>query len=140
MAIYQSACTYACKHVELVAHQVENRLNSVLTTQIRLPKTHTVANPDSVKNEAGLRHQSVNPEDRHCNSASAKGMVAHEVCPKPSQKCQLLAKQRAVTWANKTFPQHLLTLPTCTSHSMRCLVHFALSPKNLVRQLCSLEG
>ena len=44
--------------------------------------------------------------------------------PQTQPKCQLLAKQRAVTWANKTFPQHLLTLPTCTSHSMRCLSAF----------------
>ena len=74
-----------CKHVESVSHQVENRLNSMLTAQIRLPNTRTVADPDSLENEACLRHQSVNPENRHCNSASAKGMVAHEICPKPSQ-------------------------------------------------------
>ena len=74
-----------CKHVELVAHQVENRLNSMLTTEIRLPNTRTVADPDGLENEAGLRHQRVNPQDRHCNSASAKGMVAHEICPKSSQ-------------------------------------------------------
>lgn len=85
MAICQSACTYSCKHVELVAHQVENSLNSVLTTKIRLPKPHTVMDPDSWENEAGLRHQSVNPQDRHCNSASAERMVAHEICPKSSQ-------------------------------------------------------
>ena len=85
MTIYQLACTHSCKHVELVAHQVENSLNSVLTTKIGLPKTHTITDPDSLKDEAGLRHQSVNPEDRHCNSASPKGMIAHEIYPKPSQ-------------------------------------------------------
>ncbi len=131
MAIYQSACTYSCKHVELVAHQVENRLNSVLTTKIRLPNTHTVANPDSLKNEAGLRHQSVNPEDRHCNSASAKGMVAHEMCPKPSQNASCW--QSREQWLGQIRLSHNTFWPCPPAHHTKHndLLQFGLWPKGL---------
>ena len=131
MAIYQSACTYSCKHVELVAHQVENRLNSVLTTKIRLPNTHTVANPDSLKNEAGLRHQSVIPEDRHCNSASAKGMVAHEICPKPSQNASCW--QSRERWLGQIRLSHNTFWPCPPAHHTKHndLLQFGLWPKGL---------
>lgn len=122
-----------------MAHQVENRLNSMLATEIRLPNTDTVADPDSLKNEAGMGHQSVNPEDRHCNSASAKGMTAHEVRPKTSQNASCW--QGRERWLGQVGLSHNTFWPCPPAHHTVCNdFHFGLSPKELVRQTCSLEG
>ena len=78
------ACTaLICKHAEQASHQVEDGLNAVMATEVCLAGAHAVAKTNSLEDNPGMGHQSINPCHWNCNRASAKRMVGHEVIAKP---------------------------------------------------------
>jgi len=85
---YQSAewraCTaLICKHAEQASHQVEDGLNAMLATEVCLSRAHAVAKTNSLEDNPGMGHQTINPCNWNRNHASAKRMVGHEVSAKP---------------------------------------------------------
>ncbi|DBA76424.1 TPA: hypothetical protein ACH3X1_010127 [Trebouxia sp. C0004] len=68
-ADWRACTTLIRKHAEQASHQVEDGLDAVLATDVCLSSTRAVAKTNSLKDDPGMGHQSINPCQWNCNCA-----------------------------------------------------------------------